>query len=187
MVQIFPNRCDQCGKVYTKKAREMFAQGAGFITCTKKGCNVPREFSTTSTAVLLQPGIEEAHGGTGLVIVSLDHNSNKWTLPGGCIRVNESAEDTLGRIAKETLGITLNPRNLHDFCAKSNPKEQEHLSFYINTTRILSKQLLTRILPNTSKKIRVIQTTDGILFDSPIYCDAAEKFLLELWGKQPLP
>lgn len=187
MTQNCPNRCDSCGKVYPKKVKEAFAEGAGSITCTGGSCRVIREFLTRTTAVLLQPGIVETHGETGLVIVSSGHNSNKWTLPGGCIRVNESAEDTLERIAKETLGITLNPRNLHDFCAKSNPKRQEHLSFYINTTRIHSKRFFAHRQSNTSRMIQIIQTTDEILFDSSLYHDVAEKFLLELWGRRPLP
>lgn len=186
MVQIFPNRCDQCGKVYTKKIQEEFASGVGFITCTGRSCRAVREFPSSPIAVLLQPGIEETHGNTGLVIVASDRDSNRWILPSGCICVNESAEETLGRIAKETLGITLNPQNLHDFCTKSNPKEQEHLSFYINTTRVHLSQLLTRMFLNTPKKIRIIQTTEGIFFESPLHSYAAEKFLLEIWGRRPL-
>lgn len=176
-----PRCCDHCGKIYTKKAKDAFLKEGGSITCTR--CSATREFSITTKAVLLQPVIIEKNGWTGILTVSPD--DTVWTLPNGCIRINESAEDTLIRATKESFGITLSPYSLRHFFACGNPKAQEYLSFYCHTTRLYEKGLSVKNAGFGFKTFLIIQTTDGIAFESPIYRDVAEKFLVEIWGRHP--
>ncbi len=181
MPQHCPRCCEDCGKIYTKKARDAFAKDPGYITCTR--CQKKQEFLIIPTAVLLQPGLVETTGATGLIIIA-SGDSHQWSLPHGHIRVNESAEMTLERVAKQVLGINLSPQNLRDFCGRSNPENQEHLSFYLHTTRLHKKSLLAKNNPhnNSQQAFLIIQTTDGISFESHLYREVAEKFFLEIWG-----
>lgn len=180
-----PNYCYQCGKRYTKKATEAFTQNGGFITCARYGCSAEWELPLMIKAILLQPGIVGKTGETGLVVVA---DNTGWTLPGGYVRINEGAKDTLARVAREVLGTHISPGNLHDFCTRHDPEERKHLAFYCHTTRLHEKREPSNEVPSlgSPKTLLIIQTTDGISFASPIYREVAEKFLLELWGRRPL-
>lgn len=174
--------CDKCGNEYAQHQRDTVPLWCPPLQCTH--CLKTRRVGPTPIAVLLQPVIGPSDT-TGLLVAWSDERNNQeykgLTLPQSHIRLRESAEDTIVRTTKDSIGITLNPDSLKIFETINDFQKQELYLFYENKQRIHQRELSVFKKNTEIRDVQVIQTTYGTKFVCPSYEKVADRFINNMW------